>query len=327
MALGLGYGINRLIIYILTTYVGFRFQMYNMRTSPFADIIRKIPQEFLNAFQAIWETYIELGIFYTLFISIICVGAIIHIIRIVPNKLVGIIMICSLALATRVAYLISANAWLAEFRIGYWAFLGLSAVALSILFSVKEKAIKNMMFALSMIAIFNFANTDYEIQKAVSYKFNIERLFQKRVEERLFYYPQFDIKGAYATLAFSYPNFKAHVCLDGCPNFDNEILDNTILPADFGYILFWDEVANPVSIKFGIWGKTFWYVNDPILKNVQITPAFHNRQNISYWTYIQSKPYPHEQSIYVDDKYILMNFNELFFNQNRGLLNQKLEKK
>ena len=325
LALLIGYGINRLIVHFLTVYMGFRFQMYNMRTSSLMDIIQKIPQEILRAFQSLGDVYSDLGAFYAVFISIICFGAILWILQTVPNKLIGLVMILCLMLATRIAYLISANAWYAGFRIGYWSFLGLSAVALSILFNINNRAIKNIMFALSVVAIFVFAKSDYEIEKTVFYKFRIERLFQKRVGERISLQPQFKIKANYAALAFSYPDFKTQVCPKGCPNLNNEILDDTVLPADLGYVLFWDEVENPISIKFGIWGKTFWRVNDPVLKNTKITPNADNIQNISYWVYIESKPYPFEKSIYVDDKYILMNFDELFFNQNRGLLLYELK--
>lgn len=325
-ALAIGYAINRLIIYILTAYFGINFEMYNMRTSSLLEMLQKIPQEFLNTFTDIIESYQDLGIYYTFFIVTICIGASIKIIKDSPKKIVAVIGICGLVLASRVAYLVSANAWFAKFRIGYWAFLGLSAVALSILLNIKHQIIKNLMFALSLLTVFYFIRLDFEIEKIVSYKFNLERIYHKHIEERFFDYPKFDINGSYATLNFGYPDFMLHVCLDGCPNFNNEILDSTTLPADLGYILFWDEVKNPVALKFGIWGKSFWKVIDPQLKNDWETKQKSNAQDINMWLYMQSKTYPSKESIYIDDKYILMNLDKFFFNQNTGLLSREIEK-
>jgi len=325
-ALALGFVINRLIIYILTAYLGLNFDMYNMRTSSLFEMVQKIPQELLNAFIDIIESHQDLGIYYTFFIVAICIGLFTKIIKDCPNKVAAAIGICGLILASRVAYLVSANAWYAKFRIGYWTFFGLSAVALSILLNAKQQIVKNLIFGLSLLTLFYFIRTDFEIEKTVFYKFNLERIYHKRIEERFFDYPKFDINGSYATLNFGYPDFLSHVCLDGCPNFNNEILDNTILPADLGYVLFWDEVTSPVSLKFAVWGKSFWKVTDPILKNDWENDAETNNQDINMWLYMQSKTYPSPESIYIDNKYILMNLDKAFFNQNKGLLSRELEK-
>ena len=227
LVLSAGYALNRLIIYILTKYFGLSFQMYNMRTSSALEMIQKIPQELIEAFQAVGNIYEDLGIFYAFFILVICGGALIKIIKDCPNKLIAVLMICGLALATRVAYIVSANAWYAKFRIGYWTFLGLSAVSLSILLNIKHQIAKNLMFGLSLLTLFCFVRTDFEIEKIVAYKFNIERLYHRRIEARFFAHPNFDINGSYATLNFGYPDFLSHVCIDGCPKFNNEILDKT----------------------------------------------------------------------------------------------------
>ena len=324
-ALALGFAINRFIIHALTTYLGISFDMYNMRTSPALEMVQKVPQEFLYGMQSIAEIYQDLGPFYAFFMLTICLGATVQIIKTIPNKIIAILGICTIILASRVAYLVSANAEYAKFRIGYWIFLGLSAVSLSILLNIKNQMAKNLMFALSLLTLCCFIKTDFEIEKIVSYKFNLERLYHKRIEARFFYQPNFDINGNYATLNFGYPNFLSHVCLDGCPNFNNEILDNTILPADLGYVLFWDEVKSPVALKFGIWGKKFWKITDPVLKNDWQQDQQSNKQDINIWLYLQSKIYPHQDSIYIDDKYILMNLEELNFNQNRGLLSRELK--
>ena len=325
-ALGAGYIVNRLMTNALTTYFGLSFQMYNMRTSSALEMMQKIPQEFVKAFQAVGNTHEDLGLFYAFFMTIICVGSLIKIIKDSPNKFIAIAMMLALALATRVAYIVSANAWYAKFRIGYWTFLGLSAVSLSILLNIKHRIVKNLMFGLSLWALFCFIRTDFEIEKTVFYKFNLERMYHKRVEERFFDHSTFNVNGCYATLNFGYPDFMKHVCADGCPNFNNEILDNTVLPADLGYVLFWDEVKNPVSLKFGIWGKTFWKVTDPALKNDWHKKQKSNHQDINMWLYLQSKPYPNQESIYIDDKYILMNLEKMDFNQNRGRLSREIKK-
>jgi hypothetical protein len=297
-----------------------------MRTSSLFEMVQKIPQELLNAFIDIIESHQDLGTYYTFFIVAICIGSFTKIIKDSPNKVAAVIGVCGLILASRVAYLVSANAWYAKFRIGYWAFFGLSAVALSILLNAKQQIVKNLIFGLSLLTLFYFIRTDFEIEKTVSYKFNLERIYHKHIEERFFDYPKFDINGSYATLNFGYPDFLSHVCLNGCQNFNNEILDNTILPADLGYVLFWDEVTSPVSLKFAVWGKSFWKVTDPILKNDWKNDAETNSQDINMWLYLQSKTYPSKESIYIDDKYILMNLDKSFFNQNKGLLSRELEK-
>ena len=320
-----GLAASQLIIYVLKRSGNVVFQMYNVRTNSVTEMIEKIPQAFFGFFSSIIDISQYLGWFYAFITIIFCFGASFLILKNISNKIIGFMMLSILFLVARVSYIVSPSAEVASFRIDYWYFMAIVAVSISVFMQSRRQWLKNLVFAMSLITLIVFIRTDYEIQKVALYKFKVERLFHKRLEENIVLHPNFDIKGGYGSLNFGYPDFFSHVCKNNCQNYRNEVLDNLVLPSDLGYVLFWDEIKNPVSLKFGIWGDLFWRVYDPFLRNTWNAEKDDKIQDISMWLYVQAKQYPHQRSIYVDNKYLLLNLDEMFFYRNRGLLSTELQ--
>ena len=188
---------------------------------------------------------------------------------------------------------------------------------LALLVRQNKMWVKNLSFMIIAFFISSFITTDYEIQKMQFLAFKSERLFQKRVEERLFSYSNFNLNEDYVTLSLGYPGFHQRFCYKNCQGFNNEVLDSTILPAEFGSVIFWDEVRNPLVAKYGVWGNQLWFVRDPSLKNRELRDINIDVKDMRYWMYLKAKTYPNTDGIYLGNKFIIFNFDDLFFNRYR----------
>ena len=51
-----------------------------------------------------------------------------------------------------------------------------------------------------------------------------------------------------------------------------------------------------------------------------------NMENIRYWLYTSARPYPHENSIYIDDKYLLLILESYDFYNYRELVAMGLDR-
>ena len=93
--------------------------------------------------------------------------------------------------------------------------------------------------------------------------------------------------------------------------------------------LFWEEEKSPVIIGAGIsgpgilrvdrdagekWKNASYWLNNPS-----------NMENIKFWLYTKAKPYPSYDSVYVDDKYLLLVLDRLTFDKNKELVARKLD--
>ena len=59
------------------------------------------------------------------------------------------------------------------------------------------------------------------------------------------------------------------------------------------------------------------YVTDKHLKNFTPQDLAQNLNNLRLWMYIKAKSYPHQNSIFIDNKLIVFNFDDIFFNKNK----------
>jgi hypothetical protein len=204
--------------------------------------------------------------------------------------------------------------------------VGLIAFSLAVLFNFGHQFVRNFAFLFCSIFFVIFVKTDFEIQKVQFFGFWGERGYQRRVEDRLFDYPIFDVNRTYMTLNLGYPDIHRHFCYDGCYGFNNELLDASVLPADFGQFIFWDEQKQPVNMRYGFWVKKLWFVGrgDP----VELRPRHIDDKirNIRQWMYSGVKKYPSASSIYMDDQFIIFNLDEHLFNISREYILNHFDK-
>lgn len=292
-------------------------QMYNIQISSFTDVFGKILTEIVNSVNSIFFLYQSFGGQYSLFYGIVFLPVVVWIFGVVRNKFVALIMICGLLLASRISFVIAENAHSASFRVGYWGIYGVVCFSLAVLLKMKNRCVCNCVFVGSIIFAFLFVRTDYEIQKVLGLGFKTERLYQKRLEERLFFHPEFDIDRQYVTLNLGYPDFRRRFCADGFCFFNNDLLASTVLPADLGEVLFWDDVRTPVAAKFGVWGKRLWLVSDTRLEGVFSSLKEEQVRLLRFWMYMEAKSYPNESGIYVNEEILVLNLEEAVFNQDR----------
>ncbi|MBR1373575.1 hypothetical protein IJ556_03885 [bacterium] len=308
------------IAYIFLTSLGYlNTQMYNLSVRSLSDIFYQFLPEIFAPMSQVVYLYNSLGLVYVLFYSIVLVGALWRIFFMAKNKIIAVFLVLVLFLLARLPFVLSASAYYATFRVNWWGNAGILAVCLSLIFETKQKFLRNTILFLSALFLFNFIKTDYEIQKVQYLAFKTERLFQKRVEERLFTFTDFNLANDYSTLNFGYPNFHHRFCYLGCRGFDNELMSATVLPADFGTAIFWDEIKSPVVARYGIWNNRLWFVADPHLKNLQQPITAENLYNLRRWMYMKAKKYPSSEGIFIDNKMIVFYFDDIFFNKNREM--------
>lgn len=300
-------------------------KMYNISLRSPSDIISQILPESIAPITQLPFLYNSFGTTYTIFYSLILLGGLWQIFRLLPNKLMAIIFSLSLFLASRVSFILSPEASQAVFRISWWGNTGIIAVFLSLLYKNKQTIIRNLLFAISIFFIISFSKTDYEVQKVQYLSFHAERLFHKRVEERLFSFQEFSLDNDYLSLSLGYPNFHHHFCYNDCQKFNNELLSATVMPADFGQVIFWDEIKNPLIAKYGVWNNKLWLVIDRHLKNFTSQDLTSNLNNLRLWMYIKAQNYPHQNSIFIDNKLIVFNFDDVFFNKNKETVLRSLD--
>jgi hypothetical protein len=98
---------------------------------------------------------------------------------------------------------------------------------------------------------------------------------------------------------------------------------------DVANYLFWEEEKSPVIIGAGIsgsnllrvdrggkekWGNSEYWKNNP-----------ENMEKIRYWLYMEAKPYPSQNSVYVDEKYLILVLDPLVFYKHRELVSRALD--
>ena len=305
-------------MYVYLEKIGYlNSMMYNLAVRDIRGVLQQVFVEIVFPFIRFSEIFSSLGFTYVVFFYALCVFAVSYILFMARNRVVALLLIVGLLLASRIAFLLSNSAYLATFRVSWWGQVGLISVFLALLVHQNKMWVRNLSFMIIAFFISSFITTDYEIQKVQFLSFKSERLFQKRVEERLFSYSNFNLNEDYVTLSLGYPGFHQRFCYKNCQGFNNEVLDSTILPAEFGSVIFWDEVRNPLVAKYGVWGNQLWFVRDPSLKNRELRDINIDVKDMRYWMYLKAKTYPNTDGIYMGNKFIIFNFDDLFFNRYR----------
>ncbi|MCM1322693.1 MAG: glucosyltransferase domain-containing protein [Acetobacter sp.] len=318
----LAYAVTRGIWKYLTDQGVLNTQMYNLQMRHFNELPEQILKELVAPLKNIGFFYQTLGIQYAMFYAGILGTAVFKMFYLSKNKMIVLLGIGGLFLASRLSFLLSASAYLAEFRVAYWGQLGILIVAMCFLFDTERQWQRNLLFASGFFFLFLFVRTDYDIQKVQYLKFRAERLYHTRLLERIFFHPNFDVTRSYVSLSVGYPNFKEHICGERCSQFDNEVLSYTVMPADLISALFWDDMHNPVSdSRMGVWGKRLWFVGAFVLKPEDIATKV---RDIRWWMYREAEAYPSLNSLYIDDAYLIMNLDELFFNQSKEIISKGL---
>ena len=317
----------KLMISYLTGLGAVNTLMYNTSLKSIKDIFLSLFSEPLTYFTRINEQYQTLSISYILLLYIPLFTAIVITIKHAQNKIWVFLLIYALIAASRLPFVLSDNAHLASFRITWWGQTALITFGLSVIFKTKKTWLKNIIFMVSALLLFIFIRTDFSLQKTQYLTFRSERLFQKRVAERLFSLPDFDINQKYATLNLGYPDFSHHFCIPDCHGFDNELLSHTVLPADFGPAIFWDEIKNPVTHRYGYWSQTLWtvYGNRKLPTTFSYTPE--DIAKLRHWMYFTAQKYPHKGAIYLNSHLIVFNFDNIFFNKNKENILRNLNNK
>lgn len=294
-------------------------EMYNLQVYSMIDIFKQIGVELVAPITNVSYFYGVLGVWYTVFYTIILGWAIFKFFSLSKNRMMTLILVAGLFLASRLPFLLSSNAYLGEFRVAYWGQSGLLIVAMYWLFSFKVQWVRN----LSLIFLFIFIQTDYDIQKIQYFMFKSERLFHNRLLERISLNPNLKAEKAYYTLNIGYPDFRGHFCLgDICARFDNDLLDNTVLPADLGQVLPLGVPDTFTARRLGFWDKRLWRVGSSGFWG-EILPE--DVDHIRWWMYQEAKLYPAESGLYVDDKFLIMNFDEKKFNKSKELILKDLQ--
>ena len=300
--------------------------MYNVSVRSFEDIVLQVPAE-LKAFPMFFvNMYKSLKGVYVLFFGLVLTGAVCYVFCLAKNKIVIVLFLIALFLTSRFTFILSASAYGAQFRVGWWGNVGVITVCLAVLFQCKNKCVQNLVILMCCLFLVSFVRTDFEIQKVRYLGFWGERLFQKRVGNRLADYPLFDIDKTYVTLNLGYPDLHRHFCYNDCYGFNNELLDATVLPADFGQFIFWDERQQPVNVRYGFWNKRLWFVGRGVLKDMRPHDIDSEVTSIRQWMYSGVKMYPSSSAIYIDDQFLIFNFDEHIFNISREYILGRLEK-
>jgi len=296
--------------------------MYNLSTYTVWEVLRHVPIELWASFTFLRDLQRFFGNMYLLFFAILFSVGLGIIIFKAKNKIIAIALIITLLLASRLSFLLAGASYIAYFRVCLWGELGLFFVFLAFLLRENTKVVRNFLFVCGIIFCSCFLRTDFEIQKVQWLGFYSERLFHKRVDEKLFSYPKFDLNNHYMVLNFGYPKLHHHFCYDGCKGFNNDVLDNTVLEAYFGDVIFWDEVAKPRITKLGAWGGLMYFVGETP-SNMSIYAD--NVADLRYWAYVNARRYPAETGIYVDDQFLFFMFDKMFFDTNREMVLDQLK--
>lgn len=295
------YLIFLLIIKQLPQYSYSIEQMYNTQTANFLTILTNIPKELLKSLMLFNTFNSTLGSTYSIFYTILITSSFVIIIYSSSHKLLTSIMLLLLLLVSRFVFIITPNAYMAEFRITFWGHLGLIFFATSTLLKNNTPIIKNFTFAFIICFILIFTKTNIAIQKAQFLSFKSERLYHARLYNTLTSHPHFNYNNKYFSLNIGYPNFRHRFHNKNI--FNNELFSNTVLPFDLTEKLFWEEDQSPVICKKGIWNNALWTVQDT--KHLNCSNP-HPNKNIRYWLYTKAKPYPHKNSIYIDNHNIIL---------------------
>ncbi|MBO5440936.1 MAG: hypothetical protein J6A09_00010, partial [Alphaproteobacteria bacterium] len=98
---------------------------------------------------------------------------------------------------------------------------------------------------------------------------------------------------------------------------EGEFLGNLTMPFQLIEVLFWEEKHNPVDIKAGVWDSKLFTLG---VKSDRYKQLPLQVKDIRYWMYNRAEVFPRENFIYADDKFLLLNLDELLFARYREVV-------
>lgn len=328
LALGLALGVQK-VIHLWLIKIGYVSpQMYNLQIRSATDIIKILPQEIVMSFEQLFHQYAFIGDGYIAMTVLMVLAGLSIILLKAKNKWLTACFILVCFFASRFTFIVADQTSGALFRIEYWGRLGLYILALSILFKQDNKLIKNFVYVLLICCLSIFAKANLEIQKVQALAFNAEADFQQRIFERVVQHKDFDIHKPYISFAFGLPNLRRHFYNETNIQSD-EILDySMIFGFDFLNKLFENEGKSPIAVGMEIWeGNFFRATRNELPGNLYNSRDDVYIQPISYWLYNKAKPYPDEQAVYIDDRYIILIPDAKTFYQKREQFIQGIKDK
>lgn len=304
--------------------------MYNIKTRDILDIIKSLPNEILNSIFQLFQCFSFMEYGYILPLSILVLVACFIVYKKSSSKCWIIFLLISLFLASRFAFILSEGSGIAVFRLMYWGRLGLYIFAISVLMKQKDIWIKNLLFLLLIVFFFNNIVANFEIQKVQNLGFLSGRLYQKRLLETVVKNNNYDKDVEYISLNFGQPNFRKRFYND--KYMTGELIGyEMVFNFDVANYLFWEENRNQVIIGGRIDGASLLMVNrdegnEKWQNGTYWKNNLENMKNIRYWLYTKAKPYPSDDAVYIDDKYMLLVLDPLIFYKKRELVINNLDK-
>lgn len=302
--------------------------MYNIQTKSLSDIIKNIPYEIKMSVLQLFTFFSFMKIKYVLLLSLLVGVGVFVVFKDARNSLITLCLVVALFVSSRFAFLLSSNSQFAVFRLMYWGRMALYIAFWAVLMRKKDIWVKNFLFFMVVSVLSLFVVRNFEVQKVQNMGFVAGRLFQKRLLDTLIFNKDFNEKGDYISLSFGQPNFREKFYKDDINT--GEMLGlNMVFEFDVVNFLFWEEEKSPVIIGAGIsgpgilrvdrdagekWKNASYWLNNPS-----------NMENIKFWLYTKAKPYPSYDSVYVDDKYLLLVLDRLTFDKNKELVARKLD--
>jgi len=298
--------------------------MYNLAIRSPQEIANHLPTDILESVTQFFHPYTFLDTTYCILLAIIFITAISIAYCKASNKWIYVALILILCVVSRYAFILSARSDMATVRMEYWGRFGLYAFALSILLRQSKQWIKNLILLWTITTLSLFIKTDFEIQKVQYLGFTAGRKHQSRIQESILSHPAFELKPKYISYTFGAIPFRERYYQDFYHT--PEMISYAIYHI-FGIVsnLFWEERITPTAIEVGIEGRNLWHIGineDKWKDKAYWTDNPENMKNIRFWLYNEAK----YNSVYVDDKYIIMVLDLQSFYKNRELLTLKLDK-
>jgi len=303
--------------------------MYNIKTKGVFEILNTLPSEVGQSFLQLFHQFSFMGWWYLLPLAVIVITAVVIAFLKSENKVYAVFCLGALFLASRFAFLLSYHPEFAVFRLMYWGRLGVYIFGLSLLFKEKEKITKNILFFMLLCVGCCFVATNLYIQKVQNLGFVAGRMYQKSLVETVEKHEAFDKKSQYISLNLGQPNFRKKFYEDKYNT--GELVElNLVFEFDVANFLFWEDEKSPVIIGAGVSGRDILRVDRGggdkwrDMRYWRDNPE--NMENIRYWLYTSARPYPHENSIYIDDKYLLLILESYDFYNYRELVAMGLDR-
>ena len=317
----LGYLFFKLVVFVLEDKEYINTEMYNLQVVSFMQIVKNIFIEIWKSIESIWNIKNILGWQYVAFLSLTIFSSVLFVLFKTKNKLIMTLLLLAIFVASRFSFIVSSNSYIAEYRVQYWGILGITIFSFAILLKINALWQKNIFYVLSIVFICLFIKTGFDIQKTMVSIYKSEIRVQNNIYDRISKHPNFDIRNKYQGMSFGYPLFWKHFCNGDCENFNNEALSAINLPLTVVSNLFWDKPFNPIYLNEGIMESFIWTgVNVDYRSDKDRSILFSTKEEISKirnWMYVDAKVYPNNNSIYIDDKQIILYLQELDFYKNR----------